>query len=215
MSDPLPPHTSANSPMPQPADSSDGSAVARWAAQEKIASTAGGRSPRNSANVRSSSKASRRARTSAGVSPGAGSARRWYLATARCTFRPGREGEPLAHRQREPKGIALDAAAGEQRRADGEAHHAAGHRGGLEPAVAGHRANERSRRGEEMRAVVHPVLAAGLGAQTAAQPVLRLQEQDIAVAQPPCRRQTGDPPADDNHLAIGHGLMMLRSIDPS
>jgi hypothetical protein len=44
--------------MPQPAESSDGSAVARWAAHEKIGSTAGGNGPRKSANERSSSKAS-------------------------------------------------------------------------------------------------------------------------------------------------------------
>ena len=74
--------------MPQPADSWDGSAVARRAAQEKMASTAGGSSPRKSANVRSPSKASTRARTSLGVSPAAGRASRWYLATARWTFSP-------------------------------------------------------------------------------------------------------------------------------
>ena len=53
-----------------------------------MASTAGGSGPRKSANVRSPSKASTRARTSSGVSPGAGFASRWYLATARWTFSP-------------------------------------------------------------------------------------------------------------------------------
>ena len=56
MSDPLPPQTSANSPIPQPADSSSSSAVARCAAQEKISRTAGGSGPSSSAKVRSSSK---------------------------------------------------------------------------------------------------------------------------------------------------------------
>lgn len=38
----VPPHTSANSPIPHPADSSSSSAVARCAAQAKMSFTAGG-----------------------------------------------------------------------------------------------------------------------------------------------------------------------------
>ena len=56
MSEPFPPHTSAKSPIPHPADSSSSSAVARCAAQEKISFTAGGSGPRNAPKVRSSSK---------------------------------------------------------------------------------------------------------------------------------------------------------------
>jgi hypothetical protein len=39
MSEPLPPHTSAKSAIPQPADSSSSSAVARRAAHEKMSRT--------------------------------------------------------------------------------------------------------------------------------------------------------------------------------
>jgi hypothetical protein len=103
-------------------------------------------------------------------------------------LQPGlRERDPLAQRQREPEGIGLDPSAVEQPGPDGQAHHAAGDRDGLEAAVAGHRVHERPGGGEQVRAVVHPVVAAWVRAQPAAEPLLGLQKQQVTVAQPPCR----------------------------
>ena len=73
-------------------------------------------------------------------------------------------------------------------------------------AVAGHRVDERPGRGEQVRAVVHPVVAARVRAQPAAEPVLGLQQQHVTVAQPPRRRQPGDASADRPRTSrVAHG----------
>ena len=55
--------------------------------------------------------------------------------------------------------------------------------------------------GEQVRAVVEPVLAARVRAHPPAETIAGLQEQDVAVAQPPCRGKAGDAAADDHHVA--------------
>ena len=192
--------------MPQPADSSDGSAVARWAAQEKI----GVDRRRQLAEELGEGPVvleGQHARPNVGGRLARGGPREPVVPGhgALDLQAGGREREPVAHREREPERIGLDAAVVEQLRPDGEAHHAARHRDGLEAAVAGHRVHERSRRGEQVRAVVQPVVAARIGAQAPAEPVSGLQQQHVAVAQAPRRRQPGDASADHHDVAFGHG----------
>ena len=69
------------------------------------------------------------------------------------------------------------------------------------PQSRDHRVDERARRREQVGAVVEPVVAARVGAQAAAEPVAGLEQQDVAVAQPPRRREPGDPAADDHDVA--------------
>ena len=108
-----------------------------------------------------------------------------------------RERDPVAQRERQPERIGLDTPAVEQRRADRQPHHAAGDRDGVETAVARHAVHQRARRREQMRAVVEPVLAAGIRAHAPAETIAGLEHQDVAMAQPPCRRESGDAAADD------------------
>ena len=61
--------------------------------------------------------------------------------------------------------------------------------------------DQRAGRGEQVRAVVEPVVAARVRAHAPAEPIARLQQQHVAMAQPPRGRQAGDPAADDHHIA--------------
>ena len=125
-----------------------------------------------------------------------------------------RERDPVAHRQRQPERIRLDAAAGEPLVADGQAHHPAPDRDHLEVHLAGHRVDQRARRREEVRAVVQPVVAVRLGADAATEPVGRLEQEHIAVPQPPCRGQAGDAAADDDHVAPFDGSDPSSTVPP-
>ena len=111
------------------------------------------------------------------------------------------EGEPIADRERQPERIGLDAPAVEDLRADREPHHPARHRHRLQPAFARHPVHSRARRREQVRTVVEPVLAARIRAHPTTQAIARLQQQDVAVAQPPRRRQPGDTAAHDDDIA--------------
>ena len=52
-----------------------------------------------------------------------------------------------------------------------------------------------------MGAVVHPVLATGIRAQPAAEPVAGLQQEHVAAAQAPGRGESRDPAADHHDIA--------------
>ena len=54
--------------------------------------------------------------------------------------------------------------------------------------------------GQHVAAEVEPVRIARLGAQPPADPVLRLQHHQLAIAQLPGRRQAGDPAAHHHHV---------------
>ncbi len=111
---------------------------------------------------------------------------------------------PLAQREREPERIGLDPAVREPRGPDGHAHHPAGDRHGLQPARPRERVDQRAGSREQVRAVVHPVGAARVGAQAAAEPVTGLEQQHVALAQPPRRGQSGDPATDHDHVPFLH-----------
>jgi hypothetical protein len=111
------------------------------------------------------------------------------------------ERHALARRQRQPEGIRLRPATGDQPRAEGDPHHAAGDRDRLQPALASHRAHQRPGCRKEVRAEVEPVRTAWLRAQPSAQPVVGLEQHHVALAQPPRRREAGDAAADDDHLS--------------
>jgi hypothetical protein len=120
------------------------------------------------------------------------------------------ERRALAQRERQAEGVGLRPPVVHQPRAHGEAHHAAAERHGLEPALARHRAHERARGGEEVGTVVHPVCAPRLGAQAPARPVAGLEQDEVAVAEPPGGREPGDAAAHDDHLATLHARTMSR-----
>jgi hypothetical protein len=122
-----------------------------------------------------------------------------------------RERDPVARRERQPERVRLDAAAGEQRRPDRQAHHGPGDRRGLQPALARHRVDQRAGCREQVRAVVEPVVAARIRPHPPAQPVLRLQQQDVAAAQPPRRRKPGDPAADHDHVVRHAAIIGARA----
>jgi hypothetical protein len=112
-----------------------------------------------------------------------------------------RKRDPVADRQRQPERVALDASVVEKRGADREPHHAAADGHGLETALPGHRVDQRARAREEMSAVVEPVVAAWVGLHAPAEARAGLQQQDVAVAQPPGGGQSGDPAAHDHRVA--------------
>ena len=202
ISESRPLHTRANRPIPQPADSSESSAVARCAAHARIASTAGRQWPE---------ELPERALVLEGQRPGAHV--RGRLARRRRRDAPiaghralqpharRRERGPLPQRQRQPERVGLHPAAREHGRADRHAHQAARHRHGLERALARQRVHQRPGRRKQVRAVVHPVRTARIGAHPAAETVPGLEQQYVAFSQPPRRREPGDPAADDHHVS--------------
>jgi hypothetical protein len=133
-------------------------------------------------------------------------ARSWCRQSAVCGrrtphFQAGqRERDAVARRQRQPQRIGLDAPAGQPLGPDRESHHAACHRHRVQAAVARQAIHDGARPGKQMRAVVHPVVAAGIGTQAAAEPLVGLKQQDVVLTQPPRRSQPGDAAADHDHV---------------
>ncbi len=77
----------------------------------------------------------------------------------------------VAQRQRQAERVGLDPATGQALVADGQPHHPAPHRHHLEVHLARHGVDQRPGSREEVRAVVHPVVAVGLGADPAPESV--------------------------------------------
>ena len=62
--------------------------------------------------------------------------------------------------------------------------------------------------------MVEPVLAAGVGAHAAAEPVAGLEQQDVVLAQPPRRGEACDAAADHDDVLVRHAAMVDRRRSP-
>jgi len=124
------------------------------------------------------------------------------------------EGQPVARRKREPERVGLHTAAGQLLGPHCQAHLPAGDRHRLQAAVARQRADERAGTREQVRAIVQPVLAAGIGPHPAAEPVGGLEQQEVAMTQSPRGAQPRDASPDDHHVSRRHGAMFEGSRSP-
>ena len=91
----------------------------------------------------------------------------------------------------------------------------AGDRDGLQAAVAGHGVHERPGRGEQVRAVVDPVVAARVRAQPAAEPSSASSSSTSRWRSRHAADKPGDASADDDDVACAHAGMIRARRYPS
>ena len=120
------------------------------------------------------------------------------------------ESHTIAETQRQPEREELDRAARDELAVERHGREAAGNGPGLDADLVDQAPRGAARAGEHVRAEVEPVLAAALRADAAPEPLARLEQDDVAVAQLPGGRKAGDAAADDDHVAVpGHGRSMV------